>query len=286
MVDDGRSLNSGRWAGASVWAAVHIQGGVTCRRKQRKAALADGRCASCYDVPRPVSATPKAFVCAFGPHAASPRTPRRFQVFLLCNNESEESLRVGRVVDVSWGMGRTDQGVLPFLLRSTVHRGHSVFAHRRPRGGREWGHGNEGAQGARILLLRAAYALQSFCHAPLEFFLVKSLHHFAQVKITFVTRDALKVSIEGSGTEGVVRPEDVSSAMERSAGSGAGLRLGGPEWQDAMRGRVGTTARARILGLEEQPDATGEGRRFVVLLSTKWVTGEEGEESVGRGRSA
>ncbi len=27
------------------------------------------------------------------------------QVFLLCNNESEESLRVGRVVDVSWGMG-------------------------------------------------------------------------------------------------------------------------------------------------------------------------------------
>ncbi len=116
--------------------------------------------------------------------------------------------------------------------------------------------------------------MAGFHSAPLVFTFYPNPH--AQVKITFVTRDALKVSIEGSGTEGVVRPEDVSGAMSSAMERGAGgmPRLGGPEWQDAMRGRVGTTARARILGLEEQPDATGEGRRFVVVLSTKWVTGE------------
>ncbi|GFR40315.1 hypothetical protein Agub_g851, partial [Astrephomene gubernaculifera] len=84
------------------------------------------------------------------------------------------------------------------------------------------------------------------------------------VKITYVTRDALKVVLINTGTEGIVRAEDVSSAAAAS-----GARVGGPEWQAAMQSRLQSVARARILAVEEQPDASGEGKKFVVVLSTK-----------------
>ncbi|GLC44284.1 hypothetical protein PLESTB_000760900 [Pleodorina starrii] len=115
------------------------------------------------------------------------------QVYMLCNNESEESLREGRIVDV---------------------------------------------------------------------------------KITYVTRDALKVVLINSGTEGMVRAEDVSGSTGNYTG-----RVGGPEWQAAMQSRLNTVARARILRVEEQPDASGEGKRFMVMLSTKSsvVNDEDGE---------
>ncbi len=84
-----------------------------------------------------------------------------------------------------------------------------------------------------------------------------------QVKITYVTRDALKVVLINSGTEGMVRAEDVSGSGTYSG------RVGGPEWQAAMQSKLNTVARARILRVEEQPDASGEGKRFMVVMSTK-----------------
>ncbi|KAG2438290.1 hypothetical protein HYH02_010988 [Chlamydomonas schloesseri] len=112
------------------------------------------------------------------------------QVFLLCNNESEESLQEGRVVDV---------------------------------------------------------------------------------KITYVTRDCLKVILINSGTEGLVPADQVS-------GSYTG-RAGGPEWQSAMQARLNSVARGRILRIEEQPDQSGSGTKYVVVLSTKSavVNDENGE---------
>ncbi|GLI70134.1 hypothetical protein VaNZ11_014942 [Volvox africanus] len=83
------------------------------------------------------------------------------------------------------------------------------------------------------------------------------------VKITYVTRDALKVVLINSGTEGMVRAEDVSSSGTYNG------RVGGPEWQAAMQSRLNTVARARILRVEEQPDPSGEGKRFMIMLSTK-----------------
>eukprot|EP00198_Chlamydomonas_reinhardtii_P008324 XP_001697661.1 glycine rich protein [Chlamydomonas reinhardtii] len=92
-----------------------------------------------------------------------------------------------------------------------------------------------------------------------------------QVKITYVTRDCLKVILINSGTEGMVPAEEVS-------GSYTG-RVGGPEWQAVMQSRLNSVARGRIIRIEEQPDQSGSGTRFMVVLSTKSsVVNDEGGE--------
>ena len=46
-------------------------------------------------------------------------------------------------------------------------------------------------------------------------------------------------------------------------------RVGGPEWQAVMQSRLNSVARGRIIRIEEQPDQSGSGTRFMVVLSTK-----------------
>ncbi|KAG2429563.1 hypothetical protein HXX76_010798 [Chlamydomonas incerta] len=91
------------------------------------------------------------------------------------------------------------------------------------------------------------------------------------VKITYVTRDCLKVMLINSGTEGMVPADEVS-------GSYTG-RVGGPEWQSVMQSRLNSVARGRILRIEEVPDQSGSGTKYCVVLSTKSsvVNDESGE---------
>ncbi|KAG2488784.1 hypothetical protein HYH03_012781 [Edaphochlamys debaryana] len=91
------------------------------------------------------------------------------------------------------------------------------------------------------------------------------------VMITYVTRDALKVVLVNSGTEGMVMADEVSGTSRPGAGGTGPFagRAGGADWQASMQSKLKTVARARILRLEEVPDPSGEGKRFVVLLSTR-----------------
>ena len=161
------------------------------------------------------------------------RPPARPQVFLLCNNESEESLQEGRIVDVSGGGGEGEGRGGPGVGAGGGERESGAGGGEResgagggacPRQSRLgagelgwWGGQLPWSMSARATPFPASRgrtpfpALYFSSSPPPPACTPPSLLH-PQVKITYVTRDCLKVILINSGTEGMVPAEEVSGS--------------------------------------------------------------------------